>query len=287
MLNFAFLVIQVIFLESVLSIDNAIVLASMASKLPKDKPIPVPKALNFLKPFLQKIFKHQQHAAMEVGLLGAYVGRAIMLLLASFIIEYPVLKILGALYLIHLAFESMGQMAAEHMELVEEVEDDVAEVEERLGLLKRVKQASFWQSVLAIEMADLIFSLDNVVAVVALSSKFTWILAGVVIGILIIRLFAGYLINIIEKHPLLGLAGYILLLVIAIELLADVLFGIELEDTTKFLISFSIVLLTLAFEYLPSALQKILKDFAVKIGIVLYKVNYFLTFNFLQLKKNK
>lgn len=287
MLSFVLLVIQVIFLESVLSIDNAIVLASMASKLPKDTPVPVPKVLSFFKFFLQKIFKDQQHAAMEVGLLGAYVGRAIMLLLASFIIKYPVLKILGALYLIHLAFESMGQMAAEHMELVEEVEDDVEEVEERIGIFKKVQKASFWQTVLAIEMADLIFSLDNVVAVVALSSKFLWILTGVIIGILVIRLFAGYLISIIEKHPTLGLAGYILLLVIAMELLADVLFGIKINDTTKFLISLFVVVLTLAFEYLPRVSQKAIKNFAIKLGVILYRINYFLTLHFLQLKKKE
>ena len=93
-------------------------------------------------------------AALKVGLLGAYVGRGLMLVLASFVIQNDFLKFLGAAYLIKLAFENLG--APEPGETGEHGQN--------------LEGKGFWSVVLAVELADLAFSLDNVVAVIALSS---------------------------------------------------------------------------------------------------------------------
>src|SRR5512135_3681895 len=86
-------VIQLIFLEGILSIDNAAVLGAMVSVLPTDKPTPWPKTLQFLQAFTDRVFGMQQAAALKVGLLGAYVGRGTMLVLAAWVIGNPLLKL--------------------------------------------------------------------------------------------------------------------------------------------------------------------------------------------------
>src|SRR5512135_3908478 len=98
-LGFLYVIVQVIFLEGILSIDNAAVLGAMVSVLPKDKMVPWPGPLKFLGPPIHRLLGGQRPAALKVGLLGAYFGRALMLLLASFVIQNHFLKILGAAYL--------------------------------------------------------------------------------------------------------------------------------------------------------------------------------------------
>jgi tellurite resistance protein TerC len=50
------IIIQLIFLEGILSIDNAAVLGAMVSVLPSDKPVPYPGPFKFLLPFTNRKF---------------------------------------------------------------------------------------------------------------------------------------------------------------------------------------------------------------------------------------
>src|SRR5690242_8487718 len=111
MMNFAAvtIVIQLVFLESILSIDNAAVLGAMVAHLPNDKPTPWPRNLRHLFGKFDPIFGSQREAALKVGLLGAYAGRALMLVLASIIIRLPWVHILGALYLLYLGIGHFGE----------------------------------------------------------------------------------------------------------------------------------------------------------------------------------
>src|SRR5512145_2378603 len=108
------IIIQLIFLEGILSIDNAAVLGAMVSVLPNNQTVPYPKPFKFLQPFTNRVLGMQQTAALKVGLLGAYLGRGLMLVMASFVIANPWLRLLGAFYLIKLAFENLG--ISEHEE---------------------------------------------------------------------------------------------------------------------------------------------------------------------------
>ena len=83
------IIIQLIFLEGILSIDNAAILGAMVSKLPEHEPIPWPAWLARFGHRLDKLLGYQRIAALRVGLIGAYAGRGIMLLLASVIIQNP------------------------------------------------------------------------------------------------------------------------------------------------------------------------------------------------------
>ena len=111
-MKFIYIIIQVIFLEGILSIDNAAVLGAMVSVLPKKDMVPWPGPLKSLGPPVHRVLGGQRSAALKVGLLGAYIGRGLMLVLANFVIHNPFLKILGAAYLIKLAFESLSETGA-------------------------------------------------------------------------------------------------------------------------------------------------------------------------------
>ena len=117
------IIIQLIFLESILSIDNAAVLGAMVAHLPNDKPTPWPRILRPLFNKLDPILGSQREAALKVGLLGAYGGRALMLVLASIIIELPWVHVLGALYLLYLGIAHFGER---HRRSQEDEETDMS-----------------------------------------------------------------------------------------------------------------------------------------------------------------
>jgi len=94
-LGFVYIILQVIFLEGILSIDNAAVLGALVSVLPKDEGVPWPGPLKFLGPPVHRLLGGQRPAALKVGLLGAYLGRGFMLLLANCVIHNHYLKILA------------------------------------------------------------------------------------------------------------------------------------------------------------------------------------------------
>jgi YkoY family integral membrane protein len=217
-------VVQLIFLEGILSIDNAAVLGAMVSVLPADKPVPYPRALKFLQKPTNRILGMQQSAALKVGLLGAYAGRGAMLFLATWVIENPFLRILGAAYLVKLAFEHLSHR-----------EDGVSEGGRARG--RREIGSSFWMVVLNVELADLAFSLDNVVAAVALSNKLWVVMLGVALGIVTMRFAAGIFTWLIKREPILATAAYIVVFNIGVELLIAEFFHIHFESWQKFAIS--------------------------------------------------
>ena len=104
------IVIQLIFLEGILSIDNAAVLGALVSPLPNDTGIPWPPWLKNIGRRVGPVLGHQRMAALRVGLLGAYVGRGAMLFLASLLINNPWVRLVGAAYLIRLAFNELGDL---------------------------------------------------------------------------------------------------------------------------------------------------------------------------------
>ncbi len=227
------IVIQLIFLEGILSIDNAAVLGAMVSVLPNDKPVPYPKPLRFLQHFTNRVLGMQQMAALKVGLLGAYLGRGTMLIVAAWVINNPFLKIVGAAYLIKLAFEHLS------------VADEPGEKES----IDRQRKAAdtFWLVVLNLELADLAFSLDNVVAAVALSSQLWVVMLGVALGIITMRFAAGIFTWLIKKEPILETAAYIVVLNIGVELLLVEFFHMHFESWQKFIISAATLILCIVY----------------------------------------
>lgn len=234
-LNLFYVIVQVIFLEGILSIDNAAVLGAMVSVLPPKEMVPWPGLLKFLGPPIHRLLGGQRSAALKVGLLGAYLGRGLMLVMANFVIHNHYLKILGAAYLIRLAFENLGEP--------EPGEEDQVRA-------KRMEGKGFWSVVLAVELADLAFSLDNVVAVVALSDNLPLIMFGVFVGILAMRFAASIFTWMVLKEPILKSAAYLVVFNIGAELLLDEFKGIEIPGGLKFVISAGTLVLFVVYDHI-------------------------------------
>lgn len=250
------IVLQLIFLEGILSIDNAAVIGALVSPLPNDQRVPWPKALKRLGDWLHPLLGDQRNAALRVGLLGAYVGRGAMLFLTSFLIHNSWIKVVGALYLIHLAFDNLEDMTGGGSEEADDI--------------KPIKTQLFWPTVLTVETMDLIFSIDNVVAAVSLSDKIWVVLLGVGIGIITMRFAAGIFSYAVTREPILKQAAYVLVLNIGVELILEQVWHIEISDLARFGISIATILLALAYAHSKS-LQRfrfVLTWLAQGIGIV-------------------
>ncbi len=250
------IILQLIFLEGILSIDNAAVIGALVSPLPDDQRIPWPASLKRLGDWLHPLLGNQRGAALRVGLLGAYLGRGAMLFLTSFLIHNSWIKILGAAYLIHLAFDNLADMTGGGSE-----ED---------GEVKPISTQSFWPTVLTVELMDLVFSIDNVVAAVSLSDKVWVVMLGVGIGILTMRFAAGLFSYAVTREPILKQAAYVLVLNIGVELILDQVWHVEISDLLRFGISAATILLALAYAHSPflQRFRFVLVWLAQGIGIV-------------------
>ena len=234
--SWLFIIVQLIFLEGLLSIDNAAVLGAMVAPLPNHDIVPWPTWLAWLGHRLDPILGGQQDAALKVGLLGAYAGRGLMLFIAHSIVRYPWLQVIGGAYLVYLAVEHLG--AAEQ-----------SGGEENHLSLTTARAPEFWHVVLMVELADLVFSLDNVVAAVALSDHIVVVLIGVALGILALRWAATYFALMVEKEPVLQYAAYVLVLVIGLRFCIEQLVEVEIPPTVQFVLSLSILGLSLLYAH--------------------------------------
>jgi len=231
------IILQLIFLEGILSIDNAAVIGALVSPLPSDQRVPWPKALKKVGDWLHPVLGDQRMAALRVGLLGAYLGRGLMLLMTNLLIHNTWVKLIGAAYLIHLAFDNLQDRSGGGGE------DD--------GEVKPIKVQAFWATVLTVETMDLIFSIDNVVAAVSLSDKLWVVMLGVAIGILTMRYAAGIFSYAVQREPILQQAAYILVLNIGVEMVLAQLWHIEISDLMRFGISVATILLSIAYAHSP------------------------------------
>ncbi|MCC0179609.1 DUF475 domain-containing protein [Waterburya agarophytonicola K14] len=180
-----FILLILVILEAVLSADNAIALASIA------KSVEDPKS---------------QQQALNIGLIGAYILRIILILGATYVIEYWQFELLGALYLLWLVFNYF--FARE-----EESEDP----EKRsLGF------KSLWQVIPTIAITDLAFSLDSVTSAIAITEDTWLIIAGGTIGIIILRFLAGLFIRWLQEYTYLEDAGFITVGFVGLRLLLKV-----------------------------------------------------------------
>ncbi len=232
------LVLQLVYLEGILSIDNAAVLGAMVAHLPPREKIPWPQGLRFLQAPVHRLLGGQRPAALKVGLLGAYLGRGAMLFAAVWVIRNKWLLLLGGLYLIYLAVAHFSAEA----EVAEEREQGIRPARLALG---------FWSVVLNVELADLAFSLDNVVAAVALSRQMWVVLTGVFLGIVTMRFAAVIFTRLIEREPMLEDAAYLLVLAIGLELLVEEMFHVEFSHLAKFAISLGVLAAALIYARTP------------------------------------
>ncbi len=208
-------IVSLIVIEGLLSVDNALAIAALASHLPKNR----------------------QQMALKLGIVGAYAFRGLALFFVSVIIANPWLKIIGAAYLIYLMASNLAEKAGE------ETEED-RHTKRSPGLLL---------TILRIELMDLSLSVDNVVAAVALDKRLWVICIGVFIGILALRFLAGYCIKLIEKFPILESTAFLLIGFVGVILLVEIGFELshrhlEIQSSQKFIGIVAIIALSLFYD---------------------------------------
>ena len=225
-MNLLSVILQLVFLEGVLSLDNAAVLGAMASRLPDDQPVPLPEFWHFLQPITHRLLGEQETAVLRIGLLFAYLGRGLLLFAAEWIRQSVLLTAVGAAYLIYLGLRNLWPSAAGG---------------EKERSLTSKMPPSFWWMVLQVEVIDLVFSLDNVVAAVSLSPDFWVVALGVAIGIILMRFAAGVFAHLVKKEPVLETAAYLIIVALGAELLLSDFSSISLAAWQKLGISTAII----------------------------------------------
>jgi YkoY family integral membrane protein len=185
------IILNLIVIESLLSVDNAAVLATMVLDLPKD----------------------QRNKALRYGIIGAYVFRGICLLLASWLVKVWWLKPLGGFYLLYLAFNYFkGKAGEDHGEEAIKKEESWI-YKSTVGLV-----GNFWATVALVEIMDLAFSIDNVFAAVAFTDNVFLIYTGVFIGILAMRFVAQAFVKLMEKFTFLETIAFVVIGILGVKL---------------------------------------------------------------------
>ncbi|MCI3921170.1 TerC family protein [Paenibacillus sp. TRM 82003] len=181
-LEYAWVLLVLIGLEGILAADNALVIAVMVKHLPEK----------------------ERKKALFYGLAGAFVFRFGSLFAISFLVDVWQVQAIGAAYLL---FISLNHIFKKYVF--------------RRGHNKETgntKQGSgLWLTVLKVELADIAFAVDAILAAVAFAvtlpetplppvggldgGQFAVILAGGIIGLVIMRFAASFFVGLLQRKP--------------------------------------------------------------------------------------
>ena len=190
LLEYAWVLIVLVVLEGLLATDNAVVMAVMVKHLPKP----------------------EQKKALFYGLFGAFIFRFTALFLITFLVRFWEIQAIGAIYLLFIAGKNIYDKAT----YKPEKESDK----------KPRKKSGFWMTVLKVELADIAFAMDSMLAAVALAvtlpelgnfdiggingGQFIVMLLGGMIGLILIRFAAKQFVVMLEKYPTLETAAFLI-----------------------------------------------------------------------------
>lgn len=201
------IIFSLVLIECLLSVDNAIVLAAQTQKLPDKK---------------------QQEKSLFYGLWGAYIFRFALIGVGSYLIHFWEIKVLGAGYLMYLSLNHFYRMKYPER------------AKRKKGKNKKPILPLFWSVVISIELMDIVFSIDSILASLAISPNPVIVLIGGLIGILCMRGIAEVIMRLIDIVPELEVMAYFLIGLIAIKLFLTIpMIDIEIPAA-----AFGIVVLT-------------------------------------------
>lgn len=190
-LNSLAIICNLILIESLLSVDNAAVVATMVLDLsPADRK----KALSY-------------------GIIGAYIFRGLCLFFAEYMIQIWWLKPLGGFYLLYLFLNYFIKHQKKHKEHGAADKQKSAFYRRVIGIV-----GPFWATVMLVEVMDLAFSIDNVFAAVAFTDNIILVWVGVFIGILAMRLVARFFVTLMSRYPFLEKAAFVVLAILGFKL---------------------------------------------------------------------
>ncbi|TXC81896.1 TerC family protein [Metabacillus litoralis] len=190
LLEYGWVLLLLIAIEGLLAADNALVLAIMVKHLPEE----------------------QRKRALFYGLAGAFIFRFASLFAISFLVDVWQVQAIGALYLLFIALNHIFRKLL------------IKKEEKKAGLDKEKKKSGFWMTVFKVELADIAFAVDSILAAVALAvtlpntnlpniggldgGKFLVIFIGGLMGLIIMRFAANYFVTLLHKRPGLEIAAF-------------------------------------------------------------------------------
>jgi len=199
-----FIFFQIVFIDIIMAADNAIIIGLIAA--------------SFAKTDRQKI--------IMLGVFAAFFFRVVFALITVQLLEYPILKIIGGALLIWIILKLIHDLQL----------FDVFKTA-KPKIVKPKKQPSFTGGVYAVLIADVTLSFDNVLGVAAASRDHTYLLIfGLLLSVLLIGTAATFFAEYIKKHSWVGLAGLVIILFVAVQLIlsgAEVQFDITIPELIK------------------------------------------------------
>lgn len=198
LLEYAWILIVLIGLEGLLAADNALVLAIMVKHLPEV----------------------ERKKALFYGLIGAFGLRFGSLFIISFLVDVWYVQAIGAAYLLFISFKSLyDRYNANDETNIQKVEGN---------------GSGFWMTVFKVEIADMAFAVDSILAAVALAvalpptgighvgsldtGQFIVILSGGMIGLIIMRFAANIFVELLQKRPILEISAFLIVGWVGIKL---------------------------------------------------------------------
>lgn len=192
---------MLVFFEGLLSIDNALVLALLARRLPKEL----------------------RAKALTYGLGGAFIFRFIMIGSAAYLLQWRIVKLIGGGYLLWISLQHFFFKKPEPKVEIDDNDDDMAHTGKAPG---------FWRTVAVIEVTDVAFAIDSILAAIALVGpapvghiglhpKLWVVVTGGMIGVMLMRIAAAMFIKLLERFPRFETSAYLLVLTIGLKLLID------------------------------------------------------------------
>ncbi len=202
------IIVSLLIIEVLLSVDNALVNATLAESLPEEK----------------------RKKALRIGITLGAVFRVIALFLAAIIIQNMWLKIVGGLYLVYLAIAHLGKVVSEDG--------------------KEIKAKTTYRGVIMqIALADIVFSLDNVISAVSFSENMYIVMLGVGIGVMSMLFITPILSRLIHKYKGMPQAAYTIVGIVGVTLLIETLSHIHITELTKFIMVAGIAAFTVWYEH--------------------------------------
>lgn len=208
--QYGWVLLVLIALEGILAADNALVMAIMVKHLPDD----------------------QRKKALFYGLAGAFVFRFGSLFIISYLVGIWQLQAIGAAYLIFISISHLFKRYLFHKNNQHKVDEESN------------NSAGFWTTVLKVELADIAFAVDSILAAVALAltlpsttlpqiggmdgGQFLVVFTGGLIGLIIMRYAANYFVELLHKRPGLETAAFIIVGWVGVKLAIDALAHPEL-----------------------------------------------------------
>ncbi|MFD1019988.1 TerC family protein [Thalassobacillus hwangdonensis] len=205
LLEYGWVLIVLVGLEGILAADNALVLAIMVKHLPEEK----------------------RKKALFYGLFGAFVLRFGSLFIISFLVDVWQVQAIGAAYLLFISIKHLWDKWRKGDKGHEDEEKEEGD------------GPGFWTTVFKVELADLAFAVDSILAAVALAvalpetalpnvgsldgGQFAVVLAGGMIGIIIMRYAANIFVNLLKTRPGLEVAAFVIVGWVGVKLLVQVL----------------------------------------------------------------